>query len=77
MAHVAAVVEKKKLSDGQIAVCLRCCADATTDSWHTLSITAESTPADLTAWLDSRKAAVEALHQAHQDADAALQNLMV
>jgi hypothetical protein len=76
MVHTVKVVSKKRLSDGQIAVCLRCCDDESTDSWSTLGITGQTVPADIAAWVQDRKADIKALHQAHLDADAALDTLI-
>jgi hypothetical protein len=75
--HNVTVIEKRPLSFGQIAVQLRCCADPTTDTWHTFGVTAETTPEGLAAWLEARKGEVAQLHEAHLAADAALQNLIV
>lgn len=36
MAHKAEVVAQKQLSDGALAICVRCCDDPLTDSWHTV-----------------------------------------
>ena len=77
MEHTVKVAEKKKVGDSQVAVLLQCCDEVTTRSWHTLGITSETTQADITAWLDARKADVSALHDAHIRADAALDDLIV
>jgi hypothetical protein len=34
--HVVAAVEVKELSNGEIAVCLRCCGNPATDHWHSV-----------------------------------------
>jgi len=75
MEHVSKIIEKKKLSDGQIAVLIRCCEDVTTDSWHTLTLTTDTAPDDVTAWLVERKANVQTQHAASLAAAAVLDTL--
>ena len=35
--HTTEIVEFKKLSNGQFAICIRCCGNPSTDSWHTMA----------------------------------------
>lgn len=40
MAHNTELVAWKKLSNGQHAVCIRCCGDEGTDHWHGMNLMA-------------------------------------
>jgi hypothetical protein len=75
MEHVSKIVEKKKLSDGQIAVLIQCCEDATHQGWHTLQVDSTITPDAVSVWLADRKSAVGAQHAAMLAADSALDML--
>ena len=60
--HASKLIGRKKLTDGQFAVLIRCCGDQTTDSWHTLSVTKDTAKADVTAWIAGRQQHVEDGH---------------
>lgn len=62
MAHKAEIVETKLVADGAVAICVRCCDDASTDSWHTLYGLAGKTDADLDAWESTCVAQAEEKH---------------
>jgi hypothetical protein len=70
--HTTKVVDKKKLSNGEIAVLIQCCEDPTEQSWHTLSFTKDTAAADVTAWLADRHAHVQDSHATAQAIDAQL-----
>lgn len=75
---MAKLIEKQKLSNGEIAVRLRpdAATDDTHDSWHTKRISASTTAAEITTWLTSCRSDVEAQHAAMLAADALLQGLL-
>lgn len=55
MAHVTEVVATQKLNNGQIAFCIRCCGNPSTDHWHTM-------PASVAADPDERKESLDVQH---------------
>ena len=73
--HTQTVIEKKLLTNGQISVLIRCCADERHQSWHTLGVTPSTTSDTINAWLEGRKAAVQAQHEAMLAAAAHLDSL--
>jgi len=75
MTHVTTVQDKRKLSDGQIAVLIQCC-DAGHQSWHTLQVAPDTTAEEVTAWVDARKTETAAQHEAMLAADATLAGLI-
>lgn len=75
MAHTLEITETKQLADGAIAVCIRCCDNQMSDSWHTI-YTAGKTQEDIQTLIDQRMADVAALHDATQTA-ASLANSLV
>jgi len=76
MEHVAVVVAKKQLSNGQVSVQLRCCNDDTTRCWHTLTVTGNTSGEDISAWLNARKTDVQNQHAAMQHANDHLNGLL-
>ena len=72
MIHETKIVSKQSVSNGVIAVTLRCCDDSTTDSVATIHVTPDT---DVTAWVAAERARVEGEHQAILDAHAALEQL--
>lgn len=62
--HTTEVVITQKLNNGQIAFCIRCCGDPSTDHWHTMAASVAGDP-------EQRKASVDAQHDfcARQHAD--------
>ncbi|HLX83820.1 MAG TPA: hypothetical protein VKR59_07970 [Terriglobales bacterium] len=75
MPHTTEVVNVQHLADSQIAVTLRCCSDASTDSVHTIEVSGDNTEADLKAWLDGRHAHVQGLHDKRETATAFFESL--
>jgi len=72
--HTAAIQEAKQLSDGQVAVRIRCCGDATTDSWHTITLTGGTPQAEIEAWEGDRISYVQNQHASLQAGLAYLQS---
>jgi hypothetical protein len=70
-----AVIAKRILSDGALAVTLRPNGDPIGDSVHTLYVTPKLTAADITAWLAARQADVAAQYAALHAAHAAIATL--
>lgn len=66
--HTTEVVEYKKLSNGQYAYCIRCCGNASTDSWQTLD--AATPEADRATAIQAAHARVAQEHQAAMDAQS-------
>lgn len=58
--HDTAIVEVKEVSDEQVAYRIRCCGEAMTDSWHTVSVHAT----DHDASLEAAKQRVQKTHEA-------------
>jgi hypothetical protein len=73
MPHVAKVIEKKQLSDGAIAIRLRCCGDPSTDSIATLYVKADT---DVAAWAAKEKTRVQDAHARMLAAHVALDSLL-
>ena len=65
MKHTAEVVEYKKLSNGQFSVLIRCCANPSTDSWHTM---AAEVLADKKKRKESISSAMLRVAKQHEDA---------
>ena len=63
MDHTTEVVETKQVADSMIAVKIRCCGDASTDSWHSLETSSQQTDEERQAWLDERLLQVQATHE--------------
>lgn len=42
--HQTEIVAFKKLSNGQFSLCLRCCGNPSTDSWHTVAASVMASP---------------------------------
>lgn len=75
MAHQVEVTQTKQLSDGAIAVCIRCCDMDMSDSWHTI-YTSGKTQEDIQSEVDARMADVAALHDATEMASSVAQSLV-
>lgn len=67
--HTTEVVATQKLNNGQIAFCIRCCGNPSTDHWHTMAAPVAADP-------DKRKASVDEQHtfcaQQHADMEKAV-----
>lgn len=70
--HQAAVIATKKDADGAISVLLRCCGDASTESWHTFYVQSSTSEAEVRTWLLGVMQRVQDLHLAHDKASAIL-----
>lgn len=68
MTHTTEVVKYEKLSNGQYSYCIRCCGNASTDSWNTLDVTSPET--DRAQAMQAAHARVAQEHQASIDAQA-------
>ena len=75
MEHNTEVVKVEHSSDTQIAVTLRCCADESTDSVHTIEVSGEHTDAELQEWLNGRHSHVQGLHGKRERAKSFFNNL--
>jgi len=75
MAHTTEIINVQHLADTQVAVTLRCCGDATTDSAHTIDVNVDQTDADRQAWLDERHTHVQGLHANRDAAKAFFESL--
>jgi hypothetical protein len=76
MAHVAVIVDKKQLADGAIAICVRCCGDPMSDSWHTHYDVGAMSPEDLRAWAQEKILEKQAHHATVVMNLSALDNLI-
>jgi len=52
MAHITTIISKRQVSDDAIAVTIRCCANAKTDSTVTIYGASTKTPAQINARID-------------------------
>jgi hypothetical protein len=75
MAHTTEIVNVQHLADTQVAVTLRCCSDASTDSTHSIEVSTDHIAADLQAWLSGRHTHVQQLHEKRLAAVAFFQSL--
>jgi hypothetical protein len=73
--HSTETVETKVISDEAVAVRVRCCEDPSTDSWHVLQITGETSEKDIKSWHDGRHEDVKAKHAARSKAHSLLKTL--
>lgn len=67
MAHTVEVVKYEKLSNGQVAMTLRCCGDQSTDHVHTMAVSVASNVASLKASLDPQRVFLANQHQSALD----------
>jgi hypothetical protein len=72
MSHTTEVVKYEKLSNGQFAVTIRCCGNASTDWSHTMAAEVAADPERRAASLAEAKQSCAALHQHALDAEAGL-----
>ena len=66
MSHTATIQEVKQLGDGAVSVRIRCCGDATTDSWHTMYLASSTQQANIEAWEADQITAVQDQHASLQ-----------
>lgn len=76
MAHTTEIVAYKKLSDGQFALCVRCCNDTMHDSWHTVDATVMLDPVKYAASLDAHRDKVAASHEVAVQAEEVAKRLI-
>lgn len=76
MKHLAEIVAYNKLSNGQFSFCLRCCGNASTDSWHTLDSAVLSNPKKKKASMAAAAERVAKEHEAAKKAEEAAVELM-
>lgn len=69
MPHSVEVVASKTLSDGAIAVCVECCGDSTTRSWHTIHAVNAMSEADLDAEITKHQERVSTQHEGRTKAE--------
>lgn len=73
---MAQIVERKKLSDGAIAVRFRPDgADELHDAWHTFYVQPSTTTGDIETWVNGKKSEVDSQYQAISKADDLLSQL--
>lgn len=60
--HEAKVITFKQDTDETIEILVRCCDDPRTDSWHTITVTADHTPEVLLKKADEHTANKAAQH---------------
>ena len=67
MTHTTEIVAYKKLSNGQYSYCIRCCGNASTDSWHTMD--AATDPTSRAASISAARVRVATEHEATTQAE--------
>jgi len=76
MSHQTEVVGYKKLSNGQVSVCIRCCGQESTDSWHSMLVAVAGDPAKRQASIDEARTRVAEEHELAQKSEQAAIELM-
>lgn len=76
MSHQTEIVQYKNLSDGQIAVLLRCCKKPITDHWHTMAVSVAADPQKLADSINAQFVTLEARHDDSLQAEKELDKLM-
>ncbi len=76
MTHTTEIVAYKKLSNGQMAVVIRCCGDASAEWTHTMAAAVLADPAKRSASIDAARQLAVKAHQERMDAEAAAVELM-
>lgn len=76
MPHTTEIVEVVKLSDGQHAIRVRCCGEASTDSALTVDSVLIQESAKLQAEIAAHRQRVSDLHESHLRAAEHLQGLV-
>jgi hypothetical protein len=69
MPHTAKLVDVKQIADDAIAICVRCCDDPNTDSWHTHHGIAALSQEEIEQW---EQECCDSKSQQHQQTTAAL-----
>lgn len=76
MAHISKVVEWREVSNGQIAVKIRCCDDPSTDHWHTMASQVAADNGRLMSSLATAHSLVTDQHDKHTKAKENLKKLV-
>ena len=76
MSHQTEIVGYKKVNNGQFAVCIRCCGDAGTDSWHTMAASVMAVKKQRDASIKKERVRVSEEHELALKAEAAAVELM-
>ena len=76
MKHIAEIVAFQKVSNGQFAFCIRCCANPSTDSWHTMATEVLADPKKKKDSINKAKKRVAKEHEDAIKAEAAAVELM-
>ena len=76
MPHITKVVEWKELSNGQVAVRIRCCDDPATDHWHTMASSVAADPDKLTSSIAAEHTKLATRHEVHEKAKRNLKKLV-
>jgi hypothetical protein len=76
MTHTTEIVEWKQVNDGQFSVMVRCCGDASTDSWHTMAANVVTDDARRQESINAHLAFVSGNHEAALRAAVKLADLV-
>ena len=76
MNHQTEIVGYKKINNGQFAVCLRCCGNPSTDSWHTMAAAVMASPKARKESIKNARARVAKEHEDALKAEEAAIELM-
>jgi hypothetical protein len=76
MEHTVTLIDHRQLSDGQVAICARCCNDEKTHSWLTMAAEVVNDSTQRQNAINFHVNRVATLHQSMQTALATLPGLM-
>ena len=76
MSHTTELVGYKKLSNGQFAVCIRCCGNPASDSWHAMAASVMAVKKQRDASIKKQRVRVSEEHENSLKAEAAAVELM-
>lgn len=76
MSHHTEIVGYKKVNNGQFAVCIRCCGNASTDSWHAMAASVMAVKKQREASIKKQRVRVSEEHELALKAEAAAVELM-
>jgi hypothetical protein len=76
MRHQTEIVQYKKLSNGQFSFCVRCCGDASTDSWQTMAAGVIAVKKQRDASIKEQRVRVSEEHEKALKAEAAALEVM-
>lgn len=75
MSHTTEIIDVKHIADEILAVCVRCCNDTKTDSWHSMHASVYTDEAKLAESLTAAHKRVAGTHEAHIAAQDKLEAL--